>query len=419
MENRTLPRPESLEACRQLDERDPLAKARDAFQVPHGILYLDGNSLGCMPRAAPERLRRVVDHEWGEGLIRSWNTADWIGLPERLGAKIAPLVGADPGEVIVTDSTSVNLFKLAAAAMRMRPGRRTVITEPGNFPTDLYILQGLVDFMPEAPRLITCPIEEIPARLDDDTALVLLTHVHYKTGHVRPMRALTEAVQAAGALMLWDLSHSTGAMPLALSETGVDLAVGCGYKYLNGGPGAPAFLYVAERHQAELDQPIYGWFGHAEPFAMSDDYRPAPGIRRAITGTTPILGASALEVGLDVFETVSMNDIRFKSMALTQLMIDQVRRRCPASGFVLASPEAASDRGSQVAFRHPDAYAIIQAMIDRGVIGDFRAPDIMRFGMAPLYIGYRDVWNAVEALVEVMESGIWRATKYQQRSAVT
>ncbi len=401
------------------DRQDPLASFRDRFQIPEGVIYLDGNSLGCLPKATVARMQAVITEEWGQGLIRSWNDAGWIELPQRLGRKLAPLLGASADEVLVTDSTSINLFKLAAAAMKLRPGRQKIITEPGNFPTDRYILQGLCDFMTGEPELVTLPLEDIPSALDDDTALVVLTHVHYKTGHRRDMAQITRQVQASGTLMLWDLSHTAGAMPVDLSGTGVDMAVGCGYKYLNGGPGAPAFVYVRADHQRKLQQPIYGWFGHAEPFAMSDDYEPHAGLERTLTGTTGVLGASALEVGLDLFADVDMDALRNKSEAVTRQLIEGIESRCGRFGFELASPREDDQRGSQVSFHHPEGYAIMRALIDRGVIGDFRAPDIVRFGVAPLYLRYQDIADAVDILHDIMRRETWNSPDYKARQAVT
>lgn len=403
----------------ELDRQDPLASFRNLFHIPEEVIYLDGNSLGCLPKATVGRMHTVISQEWGQGLIRSWNEADWIGLPQRLGGKLAPLLGAQANEVLITDSTSINLFKLAAAAMKLRPGRHKIITEPGNFPTDRYILQGLSDFMAGEPELVTMPLADIPAALDDDTALVVLTHVHYKTGHRRDMAAITRQVQAAGALMLWDLSHTAGAMPVDLNGTGVDMAVGCGYKYLNGGPGAPAFVYVRADHQSDMQQPIYGWFGHAEPFAMSDDYAPHDGLARTLTGTTGVLGTSALEVGLDLFADVDMAALRAKSVAMTHQLIEGVERCCADFGFILASPRDDTERGSQVSFHHPEGYAIMRALIDRGVIGDFRAPDIVRFGVAPLYLCYQDIADAVDILHDIMQRETWNTPTYKARQAVT
>ncbi|WLD56716.1 kynureninase [Salinispirillum sp. LH 10-3-1] len=409
----------SLALYQQMDAADPLADVRSQFQLPEGIIYLDGNSLGCMPKATAARMRAVIEDEWGNGLIRSWNSAHWIDLPQRLGSKIATLLGADSDEVLVTDSTSVNIFKLATAALRLRPSRHKIITEPGNFPTDRYILQGLCDFSGNAAQLVTIPAQDIIDAIDEDTALVVLTHVHYKSGALHDMKAITARAHAKGALILWDLSHSTGAVPLALNECDVDLAVGCGYKYLNGGPGAPAFVYVAKRLQEGIRQPIYGWFGHAQPFAMQDDYAPATGITQMLTGTTSVLGASALEVGLDIFSTVDMSALRHKSQALTDLLIELVEQRCADFGFALASPRDADARGSQVSFRHPEGYAIMQALIDRGVIGDFRAPDIVRFGVAPLYVSYEDIGRAVDVLADIMTHKHWDQPRFKAQQAVT
>ncbi|WP_240753895.1 kynureninase [Natronospirillum operosum] len=411
--------PTTLEEARARDARDPLRTSRDQFHIPADTIYLDGNSLGCMPKATAARLRQVVEQEWAEGLIRSWNDADWINLPQRVGARIAPLIGAEPDEVLMTDSTSINLYKLAAAAVRMQPGRRRIITEPGNFPTDRYILQGLADSLQEQPELVTLPAEQIADAIDEDTALVMLTHVHYKSGRLHDMAAITQQARACGALMLWDLSHSAGALPVDLNGCGADMAVGCGYKYLNGGPGAPAFAWVAKRHHERLNQPIWGWFGHASPFAMSDDYVPAEGLRQVLTGTTAVLGASALETGLVLFADIDMAVLRRKSQQLTQQFIEAVERRCPKAGFELASPRDPEMRGSQVSFHHPEGYAIMQALIDRGVIGDFRAPDIIRFGMAPLYVGFEDIHNAVEILGDIMDYRHWDDPRYRQRNAVT
>lgn len=409
----------SLEQCQQKDAADPLAHVRSQFHLPTNVIYLDGNSLGCLPKATAARMRAVVEDEWGNGLIRSWNQADWITLPQRLGGKIAPLLGADPDEVMVTDSTSVNIFKLAAAALRLRPDRRKIITEFGNFPTDRYILQGLCEFSANAPELVTTTAHNILDAIDDETALVVLTHVHYKTGALHDMAAITARAHEKGALVLWDLSHSAGAVPLGLQACDVDLAVGCGYKYLNGGPGAPAFVFVAQRLQETFRQPIYGWFGHAQPFAMRDDYVPASGITQTLTGTTSVLGASALEVGLDIFSTVDLAQVRQKSKDLTDLLIALVEQRCAEHGLVLVSPRNADARGSQVSFRHPEGYAIMQALIDRGVIGDFRAPDIVRFGVAPLYVSHEDIWRAVDVLADILSTGYWDQPRFKAQQAVT
>lgn len=415
--------PPTREHLVQLDRQDPLAHHRDQFIVPEGVIYLNGNSLGCAPKAAEERVATVVGTQWSQGLIRSWNEADWSNMPQRLGARLAPLIGARPHEVIVADSTSVNLFKLAAAAMKHqqkhRSGRRVILSEPGNFPTDLYMLQGMCGFMAGDPELRTQPAERFPEAITEDTALVVLTHVHYKTGRLHDMAAITAKAHACGALVLWDLSHSAGAVPVDLNGVEADFAVGCGYKYLNGGPGAPAFMFVAERHLAELEQPLSGWFGHEAPFAMDDDYRPAADMRRVLTGTTPVVGASLLEVGLERFQEVDMVDLRRKSVRLTDLFIELAEHACADYGLELVSPRSSGQRGSQVSFRHPEGYAIVQALIDRGVIGDFRAPDVLRFGFAPLYVRYVDVWDAVEQLRTILSQRLWERPQYRQRRAVT
>jgi kynureninase len=402
-----------------LDAADPLAGWRERFALPDGVIYLDGNSLGPLPKATAGMLDDVVRRQWGEDLITSWNKHGWVDLPQRLGAKIARLIGAAPHEVIVADSISVNLFKLVAAALGLRPGRRVVLSERGNFPTDLYVAQGLGDLLGERVELRLVSSAEIAAALDEDTALLMLSHVDYRTGRIHDMARLTAAAQAAGALALWDLAHSAGALPLDLSACGVDLAVGCGYKYLNGGPGAPAFLFVAERWHEEIRQPITGWFGHAEPFDFRTEYRAAPGMRRFLAGTPPILSMKALEAGVDLLLEVDPGQLRAKSTQLTELFIRLVLERCAGHGLELASPRDAEHRGSQVALRHAEAYAIMQASIARGVIGDFRAPDLLRFGFAPLYVRFVDVFDAVEALHEILAGRSWDRPELKRRAPVT
>ena len=409
-----------VDRARALDAADPLAHFRARFDVPEGVIYLDGNSLGALPTATPERLEQVVRQEWGTDLIRSWNTeeyggAGWIDLPQRVGAKIAPLIGAQAHEVIACDSTSVNLFKLIAAALAMRPGRKVILSEPGNFPTDLYMIAGL-----EAQGLATRRLaqrEQIAAALDGDVALLLLTHVHYKTGALHDMAALTRAAHEAGALVLWDLSHSGGALPVDLNGCGADFAVGCGYKYLNGGPGAPAYAYVAERHHAALEQPLTGWMGHAAPFAFDDEYAPAPGVARLLCGTPPILGLAALEVGVDLIAEIGAERLYAKSQALSGFLLE-----CLAEAGVqldLVSPADPAQRGSQLSFRHPEAYALCQALIARGVIGDFRAPDVLRFGFAPAYLRFADMAVAVHEMADILATGAWDKAEFRQRAAVT
>jgi kynureninase len=399
----------------RLDDEDPLAAFRDRFDLPEGVIYLDGNSLGALPSATPQRLAEVTRQEWGQGLIRSWNTADWIGAPQRVGGKIARLIGAEADEVIVADSTSVNLYKLLSAGLAVRPGRRVILSEPGNFPTDLYIAQGLAAADPSI-SVSTLPRDDIVAAAGPDT-LVMLTHVHYKTGQRFDMRAVTQAVQAKGGMILWDLSHSAGAVELELSAVGVDLAVGCGYKYLNGGPGAPAFLYVAQRHQAALRSPLSGWMGHAAPFAFGDDYAPAQGLKRFLCGTPPILSLAALECGVDLFLEADMATVAAKSRRLCDLFIALVEAHCP--DLTLLTPRDAAARGSHVSFAHSNGYAVMQALIARGVIGDFREPDAMRFGFTPLYLGHADVWRAVQILKDILETRAWEDPRHAARAAVT
>ena len=400
-----------------LDAADPLAGFREAFDLPDGVIYLDGNSLGPLPRATAGRLEEVVRQEWGRGLITSWNAAGWIEAPQRAGAKIARLIGAQAHEVAVADSTSVNLYKLAAGALSLRPGRRTILTERGNFPTDVYVLEGLAA-LSGATLKVVAPDAVLDA-IDEDTAVVALTHVHYKSARRWDMAALTAAAQARGALALWDLSHTTGALAVDLNVAHADLAVGCGYKYLNGGPGAPAFLFVADRHQAAIRSPLSGWMGHAAPFAFEERYRPSAGIQAMLCGTPPILGLAALEVGLDLLLEAGPRAIEAKGLALCDLFIQLVEARCGGLGLTLTGPRDMADRGLHVSFSHPDGYGLVQALIARGVIGDFREPDIARFGFSPLFLRYADVWDAVEILREVVTTGAHNRDEYQQRAAVT
>ncbi len=404
-------------AALQADALDKLAALRDRFRLPPGI-YLDGNSLGALPRDTPAAVGALIEAQWGSDLIASWNRHDWISAPQRLGALIAPLIGARAGEVIVCDSTSVNLFKLVAAALAARPGRRTILSEAGNFPTDLYMAQG-VAAMRDGVTLRTVDAEALGDAVDDDTALVLLTHVHYRTARMLDMAALTRAAHARGALVLWDLSHSVGAVPVALDACDVDLAVGCGYKYLNGGPGAPAFLMVADRLQPTLQSPLSGWMGHAAPFAFDDDYRPAEGLSRFLCGTPTMVGMAALEAGLEQFSGVDLGSLFAKSRALSALLIRRMQERCGGFGFALVSPPDAAHRGSHVSFAHPEAYAICQALIARGVVGDFRAPDVLRLGIAPLYLRHVDIHDAVETLHAVMAERAWDRPVYRARARVT
>ena len=402
-----------------LDRADPLAARRGAFDLPPGVIYLDGNSLGALPRATAARVGDVMTRQWGAGLIRSWNTHDWIGAPARVGAMIAPLIGAAAHEVVVADSTSVNLFKLVCGAVALRPERRVILTEPGNFPTDLYILQGVAGLLSPRVEVKTVPREALAAHIDETVAAVVLTHVHYKTAERWPMAELTALAHGAGALAVWDLSHSAGAVAVDLNATGADLALGCGYKYLNGGPGAPSFVFVAERWQEALTSPLSGWMGHADPFAFDDDYRPAAGVRRQLCGTPGMLGLTALEAGVETFAGVDMAMLEAKGLALGDAFIALVEARCGFAGLVLGSPRAKTARGSHVSFSHPAGYAIMQALIARGVIGDFRAPDNLRFGFSPLYLRFEDVWDAVEALRQVLLSREYLDPRFSRRAAVT
>ncbi|OWW22312.1 kynureninase [Noviherbaspirillum denitrificans] len=396
--------------CTALDAQDQLAALREQFALPDGVIYLDGNSLGARPKKSLERVREVLAQEWGDDLIRSWNKAGWFDLPLRLGDKLAPLVGAGPGEIAVTDTTSLNLFKVLAGALHIQAGkpetagRRTIVTERSNFPTDVYMAQGLTEWLDRGYRLklIDSP-EELQAAVDSETAVVMLTHVNYRTGYMHDMRAVTAHTHAQGALALWDLAHSAGAVPVDLNRDGADFAVGCTYKYLNGGPGSPAFAWIAPRHQQAFRQPLSGWWSHAAPFKMQPEFAPANGIRRALCGTQPVLSLALVECGLDVFAQTNMAAIRKKSLALTDLFIRLVEQRCADHPLSLATPREHTVRGSQVSFAHPEGYAVMQALIARGVIGDYREPEIMRFGFTPLYTRFVDVWDAVDILADILD----------------
>lgn len=395
--------------CQALDTRDPLAGLRSRFDLPDGVIYLDGNSLGARPRAALARAQGVVAREWGTDLIKSWNTAGWFDMPKRLGDRLAPLVGAGPGEVAVTDTTSLNLFKALAAALRIQSegasaGRRTIITERSNFPTDIYMAEGLSRWLERGYRVrLVDSVDEIPAALDHDCAVLMLTHVNYRTGYQHDMAALTRLAHEAGALAVWDLAHSAGAVPVDLQAADADFAVGCTYKYLNGGPGAPAFIWVPQKHQARFDHPLSGWWGHASPFAMAPAFAPVAGIGRALCGTQPIVSLALVECGLEIFEATDMTAVRAKSLALTDLFIELVERRCAGHPLGLVTPREHARRGSQVSFTHPHGYAVMTALIARGVIGDYREPEIMRFGFTPLYTSFTDVWDAVEILTDILD----------------
>jgi kynureninase len=403
-----------------LDESDPLAQKREQFVVPDNCVYLDGNSLGCLPVAARERAREVVDQQWGQGLITSWNKHGWIDLPVIVGEKIAALIGAAPGQTICCDSVSVNLFKLLSAALSMRPGRNLIVSQRNNFPTDLYMAQGLQSLLgADKCELRTLEDAEIERQLDDSVVVLMLSHANFRTGRIYDMRKLTELAHKHGILVLWDLAHSAGVYPVELDRSRVDFAVGCGYKYLNGGPGAPAFVYVAERHHNTFGQPLSGWMGHRAPFDFDTDYQPAEGISRLLTGTPAVVSMSILDAALDVFGDIVIGQVRDKSLGLSRLFMRLMDQYPELADLKCISPTNETERGSQLAYRHPDAFAICQALIAHGVVADFRAPDILRAGFSPLYLRYTDIWQSVETLAQIMREGLWRDERYQTRSKVT
>jgi kynureninase len=420
----------TLQHCQAQDAQDPLAPLRNQFSLPPGVIYLDGNSLGVLPRTTAARVASAVTQEWGTGLIGSWNSAGWIDLPARIGDKIARLIGAKAGEVVAADSTSVNLFKVISGVLSVSHStfatKSIVLSEKDNFPTDLYIADSLCK--QHGKTLALSSFDALEAAITDEVALVMLTHVNYRNGRMHDMARITRLAHAKGALVLWDLAHSAGAVPVDLHAADADFAVGCGYKYLNGGPGAPAFVWVHPRHVERFEQPLAGWLGHAAPFAFTPDYKPAPGINRYICGTAPILSMTALDCGVDTVLAAEplggMAALRAKSVALTALFIELVEARCaefaPELSLTLASPRDSALRGSQVCFSHPtQAYAIVQALIARGVVGDFRAPDVLRFGFTPLYVSFADVWQAVDHLHAVLAAREHLQPQFQQRKAVT
>lgn len=406
----------TIDEATRLDSEDPLAFARERFRLPEGVIYLDGNSLGPLPAATPLALKRTMEQQWGKDLIASWNKHGWIDWPTNVAAKLAPLVGAEPNELLVADSTSVCLFKLISAAAGARPERRTILTQKGNFPTDTYVAQGVADML--GLELKAVAADKVLKAINRDTAVVTLTHVDYRSAGIHDMRAINEAAHAADALTVWDLSHSAGALELDLNSAGCDLAVGCGYKYLNGGPGAPAFIYVASKLQDALRTPLQGWMGHAEPFAFDEAYRPAEGMARFLTGTPSILALAALFVGLSTFDDIAMSDLQAKSRQLSQLFIDEVEASC-GGDVTLASPRDAASRGSHVVFAHPNGYAVMQALIARGVIGDFRSPDLMRFGFAPLYNSFAEIVAAAQILADILATREWDQPRFHERAKVT
>lgn len=409
--------PHTREGFERLDRVDELSALRARFDLPENEIYLDGNSLGAMPAHVPARIEKVMKQEWAHGLIRSWNDADWYPAPQRTGGKVAALIGAQAHEVIVADSTSINLFKVLVAATRMQPTRKVILAERGNFPTDVYIADGVAELTGCELRCVE-PDEVLDA-LGEDVAILSLTHVNFISGRRYDMAAITARAHALGVLVVWDLCHSAGAMPIELNLAGADFAVGCGYKYLNGGPGAPAFVFVAERHIPNVRQPLTGWHGHAKPFDFSHDYVPHPSIDRMLTGTAPQLGVLALEAALEVFEGADMQMLRDKSVALCNLFIALCDQQLQGLGVELRTPRDAEQRGSQVSLAHANAYPVMQALIARGIVGDFRAPDILRFGFAPLYIRYVDVWDSVVALREILEQKEWDRPEFLARKSVT
>ena len=406
-----------------LDAADPLAHKRAAFMVPDHLIYLDGNSLGCLPVAAQQRALDVISTQWGQDLIKSWNQHDWIGLPQLTGEKIARLIGAAPGQTISCDSISVNLFKVLGAALSLQPGRSVVLSQRDNFPTDLYMVQGLSTLMgSRSCELRMVGAEALEDQLDESVAVLMLTHVNFRSASVHDMQRLTRLAHDKGVLVIWDLAHSAGVLPLQLDSWEVDFAVGCTYKYLNAGPGAPAFLYVAQKHLAQVQQPLSGWMGHQTPFEFSPTYHGASGIKKFLTGTPSVIAMSVLDAALDVFNDVDIQEVYDKAGALAQLFVELATQTPALSALTLVSPVAPSQRGAQLAWQHPQAYAICQALIARGVIGDFRAPDVLRLGFSPLYLRYQDVWHSVRILAEIMEQQHYLEPQYQrevQRGPVT
>lgn len=414
-------------ACERLDREDPLRRFRDEFVLPSDTIYLDGNSLGARTKGATERAQEVIEDEWGTGLIRSWNTAGWFDLPAVLGEKVAGIVGGGTGSTVVTDTTSINLFKAASAALKMQaadaPERRVILTQRENFPSDIYMLQGLADQLGAGYEVRLVDDEEVtagfPTTMTDEVALVVLTHVNYRTGRLFDMGSTTSAIHAGGGLVIWDLCHSAGALEIDLAGSGADMAIGCTYKFLNGGPGSPAFIWVSQPLQNRFSQPLSGWWGHAKPFEMSPDYAPAEGIRRYLTGTQGIISMSVAELGLDLFSHVDMSAVRQKSLALSDLFIELVDSRLSEHPVEVITPREHAHRGSQVSITHPEGFAIMSALIEAGIIGDYREPAVLRFGLTPLYIGFSDVWDTVEALRDILDNRTWDAPQHRVRGAVT
>lgn len=390
---------------------------KDLFDIPEGVIYLDGNSLGPLPTGASNRAIKTLEAEWGQELIRAWNTAGWMDLPRKVGDRIAGLVGAPEGSIATGDTLSIKVYQALAAALKMRPDRRVILSDKGNFPSDLYMAQGLIDTIDKGYELRTPAPEDVAAAITEDVAVVMLTQVDYRSGRMHDMKAITEKAHASGAVMIWDLAHSAGAVPVDLTGSNAEFAVGCSYKYLNGGPGAPAFIYVRPDLATDVKPALAGWLGHDAPFAMELGYRPAMSTERMRVGTPPIVQLSILDAALDTWDGVVMADLRAASIALSETFISEVEARCPE--LTLASPREADQRGSQVSFAFAHGYAAMQALIERGVIGDFRAPDIMRFGFTPLYLDQEDVMAACGIVEDVINGELWRDPKYHQKSRVT
>ena len=411
----------NLDYLQDLDNNDPLAKYREEFHLPKNIIYFDGNSLGLLPKRTFKNLEKTICQEWGQELIKSWNNANWINLPQTLGNKIAPLLGAKPGEVIVVDSTSVNLFKVLTSALTLNKSRKFIVSEASNFPSDLYILEGVNEMFGNnfESYLIEEGETDIESYIDSSTAVVMLSHTNYKTGRISDMKKITAHAHNQGALIVWDLSHSVGVMPMDLHENNVDFAVGCTYKHLNGGPGAPGFLYVNHDLIEHVSQPLTGWLGHVNPFAFESKYNPSNDINKYICGTPPILSYKAVESGLDIFKGISMLMVREKSIQLSEMFIALIQQECGEFDFELFSPKNADQRGSQVSFKHDDAYPIMQSLIAHGIIGDYREPNILRFGISPLYMRFEDIWEAIMCLKNIMKSREWDSDQFKKRNYVT
>ncbi|MBW8909355.1 MAG: kynureninase [Mesorhizobium sp.] len=409
-----------LASVEAMDAADPLRSMRDRFVLPDGVIYLDGNSLGAASPDVFSEIENAARREWAQDLIRAWNTAGWFDMPVELGDQLGRLIGAASSQTVVCDTTSINIYKVLHAALAMRPERSVIVAEGDSFPTDLYMAEGVASTRPGTVlRLEGVDAPAIEELIDERVAVILVNHVNYKSGRLRDMAALTRKAHQAGALIVWDLCHTAGALPVDLDGSNADFAIGCTYKYLNGGPGAPAFIYAANRHHGDIRQPLSGWWGHARPFAFEQGYAAGSGIRRFLCGTQPVLSMRALKGALNLWDQVDMNAVRDKSIALTDLFIQLVEARCGAFGLELESPRDGAERGSQVSFAHPNGYQVMRALIERGVIGDFRAPSTIRFGFTPLYVGYRDVWDAVAVLEDILRTGAWQDARFAVKTAVT